>query len=209
MRAENIAYRGIRKRQVIARTLEAARKRLVRTSEKIGAIIVIPRRAECSRGVGGAKAISRMHRGCKSEPAQNEWFTLQSCIMIQDLWIRDDPAYKAAFHVYLPRFARLLGSRLILESSGFPSRAARCSAFVLPFGLGKMPDPRNPRILPSRRHPFAIDPGTGGFEDRPQDAALSVKIESRHQLICASEQAAKYILYTQFLLLDGSCWKTR
>ena len=25
-----------------------------------------------------------------------------------------------------------------------------------------MPDPRNPRTLPSRRHPFAIDPGTGG-----------------------------------------------
>ena len=71
-----------------------------------------------------------------------------------------------------------------------------------------MPDPRNPRILPSRRHPFAVDPGTGGeeskfrpipepkarFEDRLQDAELAVEIESRHQLTWASEQAAKYIL---------------
>ena len=71
-----------------------------------------------------------------------------------------------------------------------------------------MPDPRNPRILPTRRHPFAVDPGTGGeeskfrpipepsarFEDRPQDAELAVHIESRHQLTWASEQAAKYIL---------------
>ena len=71
-----------------------------------------------------------------------------------------------------------------------------------------MPDPRNPRILPARRHPFAVDPGTGSeeskfrpipeprarFEDKQQDAELSVEIESRHQLTWASEQAAKYIL---------------
>ena len=58
------------------------------------------------------------------------------------------------------------------------------------------------------RHPFAVDPGTGGeeskfrpipepkarFEDKPQDAELSVIVESRHQLTWASEQAAKYIL---------------
>lgn len=71
-----------------------------------------------------------------------------------------------------------------------------------------MPDPRNPRILPARRHPFAVDPGTGGeeskfrpipepkarLETKPQDAELAVEIESRHQLTWASEQAAKYIL---------------
>jgi hypothetical protein len=71
-----------------------------------------------------------------------------------------------------------------------------------------MPDPRNPRILPARRHPFAVDPGTGGeeskfrpipepkarFEDKPQGPELSVDIENRHHLIWASEQAAKYIL---------------
>ena len=28
------------------------------------------------------------------------------------------------------------------------------------------PDPRNPRILPARRHPFAVDPGTGGEESK-------------------------------------------
>jgi hypothetical protein len=71
-----------------------------------------------------------------------------------------------------------------------------------------MPDPRNPRILPSRRHPFAVDPGTGGEEsrfrpipepkpliaDRPEDPELCVEIESRHQLVWASQQAAKYVL---------------
>jgi hypothetical protein len=66
-----------------------------------------------------------------------------------------------------------------------------------------MPDPRNPRILPARRHPFAIDPGTGGEDSKfrpipePQprkEAELSVEIESRHQLTWASEQAAKYVL---------------
>src|SRR4029453_4274309 len=29
-----------------------------------------------------------------------------------------------------------------------------------------MPDPRNPRIGPSRRHPFAIDPGSAGEDSR-------------------------------------------
>jgi hypothetical protein len=71
-----------------------------------------------------------------------------------------------------------------------------------------MPDPRNPRILPSRRHPFAVDPGTGGEdskfrpiaepkprnEEKPEEAELCVEIESRHQLTWASQQAAKYVL---------------
>jgi hypothetical protein len=71
-----------------------------------------------------------------------------------------------------------------------------------------MPDPRNPRILPSRRHPFAIDPGTGGEDskfrpipepkprsvDRPEEAELCVEVESRHHLTWASEQAAKFVL---------------
>jgi hypothetical protein len=71
-----------------------------------------------------------------------------------------------------------------------------------------MPDPRNPRTLPSRRHPFAIDPGTGGEDskfrpipepkprrlEKPDEAELCVEIESRHQLTWASEQAAKYVL---------------
>jgi hypothetical protein len=71
-----------------------------------------------------------------------------------------------------------------------------------------MPDPRNPRTLPSRRHPFAIDPGTGGEDskfrpvqepqpldsDRPQSAELVVDIENRHHLTWASQQAAKFVL---------------
>lgn len=71
-----------------------------------------------------------------------------------------------------------------------------------------MPDPRNPRILPSRRHPFAVDPGTGGEEskfrpipepksrdaEKTDEAELAVEIESRHQLTWASEQASKYVL---------------
>lgn len=71
-----------------------------------------------------------------------------------------------------------------------------------------MPDPRNPRILPSRRHPFAVDPGTGGEEskfrpipeprpknaDHPLDAELCVDVENRHHLTWASEQASKYVL---------------
>lgn len=71
-----------------------------------------------------------------------------------------------------------------------------------------MPDPRNPRTLPSRRHPFAIEPGTGAEdskfrpvpEPRPLDperaksAELAVDIESRHHLTWASQQAAAYVL---------------
>lgn len=71
-----------------------------------------------------------------------------------------------------------------------------------------MPDPRNPRTLPSRRHPFAVDPGTGGEEskfrpipepqmpdaNRPTSAELVVEIENRHHLTWASQQAASYVL---------------
>jgi hypothetical protein len=71
-----------------------------------------------------------------------------------------------------------------------------------------MPDPRNPRTLPSRRHPFAIEPGTGGEDskfrpvpeprpldpDYPQAAELAVDIESIHHLVWASQQAARFVL---------------
>lgn len=71
-----------------------------------------------------------------------------------------------------------------------------------------MPDPRNPRTLPSRRHPFAIDPGTGGEDSKfrpvpephsldPLDrykAELAVDIENRHHLTWASQQAASFVL---------------
>jgi hypothetical protein len=69
-----------------------------------------------------------------------------------------------------------------------------------------MPDPRNPRTLPSRRHPFAVEPGTGGEDskfrpvpeprpldpERPQSAELAVDIESSHHLAWASQQAARF-----------------
>jgi hypothetical protein len=71
-----------------------------------------------------------------------------------------------------------------------------------------MPDPRNPRIGPSRRHPFAVEPGTGDEASRfrpvpeprspagvrPEIAELAVDIENRHHLIWASQQAARYVL---------------
>ena len=71
-----------------------------------------------------------------------------------------------------------------------------------------MPDPRNPRTLPSRRHPFAIEPGTGGEDskfrpvpeprpldhDQPHKAELAVDIESRHHLTWAAQHAASYVL---------------
>jgi len=71
-----------------------------------------------------------------------------------------------------------------------------------------MPDPRNPRIGPSRRHPFAVDPGTGSEQsrfrpvpeprspaDKPDTAPeLVVEIDSRHHLEWASDQAANYVL---------------
>lgn len=73
-----------------------------------------------------------------------------------------------------------------------------------------MPDPRNPRTLPSRRHPFAIDPGTGGEDskfkpvpepkspvDAPLTAAeLSVDVESSHHLNWACQHAASYVMST-------------
>ena len=71
-----------------------------------------------------------------------------------------------------------------------------------------MPDPRNPRIGPSRRHPFAVEPGTGGEDVKfrpvpeprspdgvPADVAeLLVDIESCHHLTWASQHAATYVL---------------
>lgn len=71
-----------------------------------------------------------------------------------------------------------------------------------------LPDPRNPRTLPSRRHPFAVDPGAGGEDAKfrpvpeprspnqadPQAAELVVEIESRHHLNWAAQHAAAYVL---------------
>lgn len=71
-----------------------------------------------------------------------------------------------------------------------------------------MPDPRNPRTLPSRRHPFAVDPGTGAEDSKfrpvpeprsliassPHTAELAVDIESRHHLTWAGQMAAGYVL---------------
>ena len=71
-----------------------------------------------------------------------------------------------------------------------------------------MPDPRNPRIGPSKRHPFAVDPGAGGEDSRfrpiPEPRSpegkpdtvpeLVVEVDSRHHLEWASAQAAKYVL---------------
>jgi hypothetical protein len=71
-----------------------------------------------------------------------------------------------------------------------------------------MPDPRNPRIGPSRRHPFAVEPGTGDEDakfrpvpeprsrdnDKPETAELCVDIESSHHLTWASQQAKAYVL---------------
>lgn len=71
-----------------------------------------------------------------------------------------------------------------------------------------MPDPRNPRTLPSRRHPFAVDPGSAGEDSkfrpipepraldakRPHVAELEVEIESRHHLNWAAQHAAAYVL---------------
>jgi len=71
-----------------------------------------------------------------------------------------------------------------------------------------MPDPRNPRTLPSRRHPFAVDPGTAGEDSKyrpvpepraadpskPHAAELQVEIENRHHITWASQQAAAYVL---------------
>lgn len=70
-----------------------------------------------------------------------------------------------------------------------------------------MPDPRNPRTLPSRCHPFAVDPGTGGENAKfrpvpeprmrtganPEIAELVVDIESRDHLTWAAHQAKDYV----------------
>ncbi|GAA0648639.1 hypothetical protein GCM10009101_22620 [Brevundimonas lenta] len=71
-----------------------------------------------------------------------------------------------------------------------------------------MPDPRNPRTLPWRRHPFAVDPGSGGEDSKfrplpeprpldegaPQGAELAVDVENRDHLTWASQQAASFVL---------------
>lgn len=70
-----------------------------------------------------------------------------------------------------------------------------------------MPDPRNPRIGPARRHPFAVPPGTAGEDSRfrpvpeprsPEEHSdapeLCVDVESRDHLAWASALAAKYVL---------------
>src|SRR4029077_2058964 len=70
-----------------------------------------------------------------------------------------------------------------------------------------MPDPRNPRIGPSRKHPFAVDPGTAGEDSRfrpipepksapgrDEIAELVFEIESRDHLAWAATQSAKYVL---------------
>lgn len=71
-----------------------------------------------------------------------------------------------------------------------------------------MPDPRNPRTLPARRHPFAVNPGSGSEDSKfrplpdpqaadPDDARraeMLVDIENRHHLAWAAQQAAQYVL---------------
>lgn len=71
-----------------------------------------------------------------------------------------------------------------------------------------MPDPRNPRTLPSRKHPFAVDPGSGDEDSRfrpvpepqpldimhAQSAELAVDVESRHHLSWATQQTTAYVL---------------
>lgn len=66
-----------------------------------------------------------------------------------------------------------------------------------------IPDPRNPRIGPARRHPFAVDPGTSEdsrFRPAPEPTSdgvrpeLAVAIESREHLTWAADQAKRYVL---------------
>jgi hypothetical protein len=71
-----------------------------------------------------------------------------------------------------------------------------------------MPNPGNPRTLPNRRHPFAVEPGTAGEDSRfrpvpeplsPQDKSdtspeLVVEIDNRLHLEWAADQAADYVL---------------
>ena len=76
------------------------------------------------------------------------------------------------------------------------------------WGRRAMPDPRNPRTLPARKHPFAVDPGTGKEDSkfrpipeprtpkgvRPITAELAVDVENRHHLTWASEQAKGFVI---------------
>lgn len=66
-----------------------------------------------------------------------------------------------------------------------------------------MPDPRNPRIGPARRHPFAINPGSSEdcrFRPIPEPVSdgirpeLSVQVESREHLTWAADQAKRFVL---------------
>ena len=71
-----------------------------------------------------------------------------------------------------------------------------------------MPNPGNPRTLPNRRHPFAVDPGSAGEDSRfrpipePRSPAnvpdtspeLVVEIDSRQHLEWACDTAAAYVL---------------
>ena len=66
-----------------------------------------------------------------------------------------------------------------------------------------LPDPRNPRIGPARRHPFAVDPGTSEecrFRPVPEPSSvgvrpeLEVEIESREHLTWAADQAKRYVM---------------
>jgi hypothetical protein len=67
-----------------------------------------------------------------------------------------------------------------------------------------MPDPRNPRIGPARRHPFAVNPGSSEdcrFRPIPEPVSdgvrpeLTVNIESREHLTWSADQAKRYILH--------------
>lgn len=67
-----------------------------------------------------------------------------------------------------------------------------------------IPDPRNPRVGPARRHPFAVDPGTSEdsrFRPAPEPTSngirpeLAVAIESREHLTWAADQAKRYVLH--------------
>ena len=68
-----------------------------------------------------------------------------------------------------------------------------------------MPDPRNPRTSPEKKHPFAVDPGTGDASrryapipdprsaDSPGAPELLVTIDNRDHLASAHSLAAAYI----------------
>jgi hypothetical protein len=68
-----------------------------------------------------------------------------------------------------------------------------------------MPDPRNPRTSPEKKHPFAVDPGTGDASRRyapipdprsaesPGAPELLVAIEGRDHLASAHSLAADYV----------------